>query len=445
MSRLRDRAFEILHTELQKCTGNDPVSKVEQEIVLKRLQKLRSQQGSPASLEDLRDVIVDVLPQFSEKVLKAAAKANQPASTSSKINWVAGIMVSTAGLIWVANLPYPMIRWPVSRTAPILLLPSYISMDYHYRHAIALVEQADQLVNKPTSPSDFDLGAQKVKEAQKHLDALPVWFLGYWPQQTLWFGWQFTLDEFKSARASVARMEAKLFQEKNAQNLLTQGEVTLSKAKQQYQQASTSADKEKAIASWQAAVDQVEQISPETLAGRAAQTKLAAYKRDFQQVAGLEAGRVHSSTFMEAAKQFAMQAAIVGQHPPHTEAQWQHIKDLWSDAINRLNQVPVEDSGYMEAQKLLATYQSNIGIVQTRQQAEKESLAALEQAQSQIENLLALTPTNAASLNRNRTISQLQGIINQLEKVQPGTTAYLKAQELLLSAQNKLKQLQPKG
>ncbi len=43
-----------------------------------------------------------------------------------------------------------------------------------------------------------------------------------------------------------------------------------------------------------------------------------------------------------------------------------------------------------------------------------------------------------------KTISRIQEIINQLEKVHKGTTAYLKAQELLLSAKNKLKQLQPR-
>ncbi|MEH2320531.1 hypothetical protein [Nostoc sp.] len=63
------------------------------------------------------------------------------------------------------------------------------------------------------------------------------------------------------------------------------------------------------------------------------------------------------------------------------------------------------------------------------------------------------TPKNLAELEhemelddgeRNRVSSQLQSIINQLEKVQNGTTAYLKAQELLLSANNKLRQLQVK-
>jgi hypothetical protein len=85
-------------------------------------------------------------------------------------------------------------------------------MDHHYRGAVAQVEQVDQLINHATSPADVELGEVKVKQAQQHLDALPVWFLGYWPQYTFWFGWQFTLDEFQSARANVARMEAKVFQ-----------------------------------------------------------------------------------------------------------------------------------------------------------------------------------------------------------------------------------------
>lgn len=68
-------------------------------------------------------------------------------------------------------------------------------------------------------------------------------------------------------------------------------------------------------------------------------------------------------------------------------------------------------------------------------------MTALEQAQREIGYLLAATPTTAESLDRNRTISKLQGIINDLEKVQNGTTSYLKAQELLVSAKNKLNQL----
>ncbi|MBC6477843.1 MAG: hypothetical protein GDA56_08670 [Hormoscilla sp. GM7CHS1pb] len=71
----------------------------------------------------------------------------------------------------------------MARTAPILLFPSYMSMDRNYRGAIASIEQVDQLVNKATSAADFELGVQKIKQAQAHLDALPVWFLGYYPQR----------------------------------------------------------------------------------------------------------------------------------------------------------------------------------------------------------------------------------------------------------------------
>lgn len=216
MTRLNHRAFEILRAEVEKCSSDDIAGRVQREIVIKRLEKLRSSQGELATLEELRDQLSDIFPNFSQKALSAAARANRPPGVFSKIKWTAGTLIGATAAMWLVNLPYPMIRWPVARTAPILLLPSYISMDYHYRHAIARVEQADQLINSATSAADFVLGEVKVKEAQQHLDALPVWFLGYWPQYTYWFGWQFTLDEFKTARANVGRMEAKLFQEKNA-------------------------------------------------------------------------------------------------------------------------------------------------------------------------------------------------------------------------------------
>ncbi|MBD1900209.1 hypothetical protein NDI44_15475 [Trichocoleus sp. DQ-A3] len=526
MSRLNNRAFQILRAEVKNCSANDPLSQTEQEIVLRRLERLRLQKGSPASLDEMREAVIDMFPQFSQKALKEAARANRPPGVFSKIKWTAILLTGSAGALWVVNLPYPMIRWPIAKTAPILLLPSYMSMDHHYRQAIAQVEQADQLVNKATSPADFELGAEKVKQAQKHLDALPVWFLGYWPQYTFWFGWQFTLDEFKSARATVGRMEAQLFQENQAQTLLTQGEESLNTAKQQYQQAQTTTDREKAIASWQTFLDQMDQLPQETLAGKAAQTKLQAYKRDFEKVAStadrnartgtliaaaqefalsaekaaqqppqtaaqwqqveklweeaidrlkevplqdpgyLEAQKLlasyqtnlgmvqtkrqsvgsavdsaRSGTLIEGAKQFAFAAAKAGQNPPHTAEQWQQIDNLWEKAINQLQTIRVEDSGYLEAQKLLASYQTNLGIVQTRLKAERDSREALTEAKQEIQSLIASIPSDSSQVNRNQIVSQMQGIINQLQTVKPGTTAYKESQQLLQSAHKKLKQL----
>lgn len=444
MGRLNNRAFNILLAELKNCAGQDGTQKIQQQIVLKRLEKLRLTSGQPASLEELREMVVDMFPQFSETALKEAAKANRSAGTFQKIKWAVGTVAISGGVLWVLNLPYPMIRLPVAQTVPILLLPSYMSMDYHYRQAISQIEQADQLVNNATSLSDFDVGAEKVRKAQQHLNALPVWFLDYWPQYTFWLGWRFTFDEFRSARANVARMEAIVLQQKNAQTQLTQGEAALTTARQQYEQVSAPIEKKSAIAAWQAALDQLQQIPPETLAGRTAQKKLESYQRDYQAVVGETAERDRASTFIQAAQGFAWQAAKASQNPPHSVAQWQQIESLWQEAIARLEQVPSEDlAGYGEAQKLLAQYKSSLGEIQIRRQTEAESLVALEQAQDEIQDLLRSTPTDAKSLDRNRTISQLEGIINQLEKVQPGTTAYKKAQELLGSAKTKLKELNP--
>ncbi len=363
----------------------------------------------------------------------------------SKLIWMAILLGIPVGVVWVANLPYSIIRRPVAGTAPILLLPSYMSMDTNYREAIASVEQAEQLIEKATSPADLNLGEQKVNKAQKNLNALPIDFLNEYPEYRYWwYGSRFSIYGFNAARTKVGQLEAKVFQEKNAQTLLTDNEQGLNTAKEQYQQASTPTDKQAALASWRSALDQLEQVPGQTLAGKTIQKKLNAYQRDFKEVVGLAAGNERVSTLIEGARQFSWQAAKAGQNPPHSVAEWQQIETLWQQAISRLEQVSKQDlTGYAEAQKLLAEYSKNLGQVKIRRQAESDSVNALEQSKNNIESLLASTPTTAKSVNRNRTISQLQGIINDLEKVQNGTTAYLKAQELLLQAKNKLNQLQP--
>jgi hypothetical protein len=498
MYRLNKRAFEILRAEVEDCSGNDEISKIERQIIIKRLEKLRQEKGSPANLDELHDTVVDTFPQFSEKALKQAAKVNQPPGFFSKIKWTVILTTSAAGIVWVVNLPYPMIRKPIAKAAPILLLPSFVSIDYHYREAIKNLEQAEQLIDQATSPDDIERGAEKVKAAQKNLDNLPVWFLGYYPQAYCgWFGctWKFTLDEFEGARRKIAQLDAIVFQDKNAFTPLNQAEKAVLIAKQQYEQATNYQEKEQAIASWQAAIDRLEQIPEQTLAGETAQTKLKAYKRDFENAQigtlivaasefDLEAEKVRqkqpqialdlweqavnylnqvpqtnpryleaqkllaiyqvklktvvnprSITLIAAAKQYAFAAAKSSQNPPHSVAKWQQIVELWQKAMVQLENIQVEESSYVEAQKLLAEYQTNLGIIQTRKEAEMEAQEIIKQVNQQIQNLIA-SPANSPDLK-----SDLQGIVNQLKTIKAGTTAYAEAQQLLISANNRLKQL----
>lgn len=445
MFRLNNKAFEILNAELQRCNTNDAGSRVQQQIILKRLEKLRLQTGTPLTEDELRDTVDDLFPNFNPKVLKQAAKANRPPSAlwnSIKLSAIA--VGGIAGGIWFLNLPYPMIRYPVARMMPIVLLPSFIGMDHHYRQAIATTEQADQLVNNATSSADFDLGTTKVKTAQKHLDALPVWFLGYYPSAYCgWFGcsWRFTLDEFQQARKDVARMDARLFQEKNAQTQFHKADNGVNGAKQSYQAAPNQAKKEDAITEWQRGMDQLQDVPRETLAGRTAQTKLKAYERDFQQVVGFSVDNARSGNVVQAAKFLAEAAQQFSTGKAQSVEVWQEAEKLWNEAIANLQAIELEDPDYRQAQNLRSQYQQKLSSVRIRLKQEQESAQALEQAQQLQISLLASVQAGAKTLDSSQ-ISQLRQIENTLIHVKSGTTVYPAAQNLLKAAQ---KRLQPIG
>lgn len=372
-----------------------------------------------------------------------AAIASHSRKTFAKLIWIGIVVGIPVGALWVVNLPYPPIRRPIAHAAPILLLPSYMSIDANYRDAIALVEQADQLINQATSDVDIELGEQKTIQAQESLDALPIWFLYDFPEyRSWWYYWRFSPAQFDRARARIGELEAKVFQEKNARTRLVEAEQALKQAKQQYQQANTPADKQLALAAWRTALDQLEQIPSATFAGRSAQQKFIASQREFQETVGLAAGDEQIASLIKAAQGFAWEAAKLGQNPPHSVAEWQQVANLWQEATHRLEQISPDDVvGYAEAQRLLASYRSNLAQIQIRQQSEADSVQALKLAQQQIQTLQASTPDNTNNLNRNYTISQLQAIINQLQRVESGTTAYLEAQQLLIFAKNKLNKL----
>ncbi|MEM6836335.1 MAG: hypothetical protein AAF609_05720 [Cyanobacteria bacterium P01_C01_bin.120] len=438
MGRLNHRAYELLRAEVNRLV-QEPLENVRRDIVLRRLNRLRSQDGPPLTYTEIKAEVADIFPEFDDQVLRRAAQANKASGKLKWLGWTAAGTAIAAGTVWVLNLPYPMIRWPVARTVPIVLLPSYISMDHNYRQAISLVEQADQLVNQATSAQDIELGSKKAAQAQQHLDQLPVWFLGYYPRAyCTWFSctWRFTYDEFQTARKDIGRMEAKVFQEQNALALLESGSSTVDLAKTEYQSATATAAKLAAVADWQTGMDQLNEIPAETLAGRMGQTKLAAYERDFAQVSGALAGGDRTSTLIEAAKQFAWTASVEGQNAPHPPETWERIAGLWQQAIARLEQVPVDDVGYSEAQRMLAEYQNKWGVVQAQQAREERSQQAFSTAQDKNIDL----GSRVRYIDRAEYASALQSIINDLNLVASGTTVYEPAQQLRQAVQDRLEE-----
>lgn len=345
------------------------------------------------------------------------------------------------GFIAFVNLPYPPIRRPIASTAPILLMPSYISFDNHYRSAIDHIEQAKQLIDRATASADLELGQQKLQQAKTDLDKLPIWIASEWSDVAGAFrryGWHYSAAGFTGARSDVGRLEAKLFQEENAQAVLAQVEQMLIQAKQQYQLAKTPGAQLAAIHQWQGAIDQFSQIPPETLAGRLAQPKLNAAQRDFEATVGIIAGDQQSIMRIQSAKEFALTAAQASQKPPHSVEQWQRVEGLWRTAIDRLQLVSQNDpAGYTAAQSLMATYQDNLAQIEIRRKQEADSVQAFREAESLTQNLVASAPNATAS----STASQLQQIISKLEQVESGTTVYKRAQPYLQDARNKLSKI----
>ncbi|NJM56527.1 MAG: hypothetical protein HC857_02420 [Synechococcales cyanobacterium RU_4_20] len=440
MPRLNQAAYDLLAAEVKRLSAANPALNVQRELTLKRLLRLCHQQGTPVTAAEI-EAQLDLLPKFDPKVIARAARLNGAAGASGAWGVVGGAFANLAiaggvisalvGGVWLANLPYPMIRWPVSKVAPMLLLPSFMEMDRHYRLATSLVEQSDQLVNRATGAADIKLGKEKVTAAQKSLDKLPVWFLGYFPQRycTMFScSWQFTLDEFEGARKQIGRMEAKVFQEEQALGKLDTATESLANAKSLY---ATVPNQVEAIALWQSAVDSLTQIPPETLAGRLAQTQLIAEQRDFGHMANTAAGSAESRKMLQAARNHAKLAVETAQNPPHLVEVWEKSVGQWRAAIAELETISRENPSYLDAQALKAQYQDQLGDIQIRLQQEQRSTQAFDQAQSEYVNLVASSdPTRPGGADRAAYRAKLQRIFDLLSKVQNGTTAYPKAQAM---------------
>ncbi|MEA5509686.1 hypothetical protein VB715_07905 [Crocosphaera sp. UHCC 0190] len=364
------------------------------------------------------------------------------------IAWGIGITTVAAtgfvGLVYLVNLPYPMIRRPVSKVAPLLLLPSYIEMDHNYREAIAHVEQADQLIHHVSSFDDITLGEKKVKIAQQNLDKLPVWFIGYEPKrycQMFSCSWQFTLDEFEAARKQIGRMEAIIFQQKNAYNTYQQAAGNLQQAQKDYQTAINPQQKQTILTNWQHSLDELQQLPADTFAATLASNQLEMYQRDFQAVAGDMDGLKKGNTMIQAAQQFSLAATNLCKNPPHPVEKWQQCDKLWQQAIERLEKISPEETSYLATQTLLAQYQSNLGIIKIREKIEADSVDALETAKDEIQRRQTSYAKRIEPEEKGTFVSELQGTIDQLKEVQTGTSSYQESQGLLKLAQAKLQEV----
>ncbi|BAQ59955.1 hypothetical protein GM3708_361 [Geminocystis sp. NIES-3708] len=358
-----------------------------------------------------------------------------------KTTFLIGIPVT---ILYIVNLPYPAIRRPISAKMPMLLLPSQIYTEYHFKKSISLVEQAEQLIDNATSIDDFRLGETKLLEAKQSLNAIPVNYGNDLLGGSYGYGynWRFSIFGFQEMRRQVGELEAKVFQEKNAQTLLQKAESAFNEAKNNYQNAENSNQQQQAIIQWRSAINNLEEIPVSTLAGKKAQQKLNRHREELEAIVGNIAETEKLTTIIASSQQFSSKAAILSKNPPYKPEKWTEIAKLWQMAIDELQQVSIDDGkGYIKAKKLIAEYEANLSEIKLRKTQEENSIIALNYAKSEIQKLVANNPSNSNELNLNQTIADIQDIINQLNQVEKGTTSYNEAQKLKEFANKKLKQL----
>lgn len=394
----------------------------------------------PKTLADLEREIEAAQPVLKTYKLEPSSKRRR-SGLGIKLFFGLVLLGIPAAAVWVANLPYAPIRRPIARNAPMLLLPTYMNVDQDFRDAIALTEQSKQLIDNATSFADIQMGAQKVTEAQAKLDALPLDLVSYWPNRYYyWYDWRFSPVAFNGARAEVGRLQAKVFQEQNANTVLTDVDLALNQAKQDYQTAPDLVSKQAAITAWRVALNQLEMVPAETLAGNIARQKLEPEQDEFQTLVGQSATSRETAVLIQSARNFAWEAAKRSQNPPHSVAEWAAIEELWENALNRLTLVSIEldPVGYAEAQKMMATYKTNLLDIGIRKQAEREAIASLERARQEIQVL----QEQSRYLEAGQVAARLQSILDELKSIQPGTTAYKEAEILRVQATDKLEEVQ---
>lgn len=440
MKRLNNQAFYILQTEVRRCLGSHKIGQVRFELALRRLEKLRYRSGTPATEAELRDAIDHLIPNLNPKVLQKAAKANRPKSlrlTGLKFGIVA-IALSVGG-IWLVNRPILGLRDAVVQVAPILLIPSYMEIEENYRKAIVLIERSEQFADQATTFTDLDLGIQNIKAAQQHLEGVPVSFLRDDPDHYCdWADcdWEFTIAEIESAREQIARIEAKLLQEKEIQARFEQAEQALGEAISIVRKGATGKNLQSAIVDWRAAIDTLNQLPDSTLAGRLAREKLSAAERDFRAIVEGQAESDRNRRLIEVAQISADAAKQQTRTLPMSLIQLGQVQENWERAIAKLQQIQPTDPDYVEARRRMTAYQQGLNAIRERIQHEKDSVAAYEFAQRMTQSLISNADPNR--VDRAYVLGQLRTILDRLDQVKPNTTVYEKAATMRASAEKRM-------
>ncbi|MEO1402134.1 MAG: hypothetical protein AAFV72_12945 [Cyanobacteria bacterium J06635_1] len=444
MSRLSGRSFLMIDHALDYlCSGKRSAQKKRQ-AVLKRLGELHHQSGPPLTYDELSSAILKVFPEFDEQVLRRAAQLNRPNLLAKLAQHGLGAVIGVGAIalsLWAVNLPHPFIRQPLSKAAPILLMPSFRQMDYHYRQAAAHRAQAAKLIQEATHVNDIAKISNQTAQAQTHLAHIPDWVLDQYPQHycsLFHCNWQFSQTEFDAAQTQLKQLQTQLKQEKIALSQWQTATLSVETAQHRYEVMQTSNDKLAALTDLKASLEKLSTIPKNTLAGKIAQAELATFQQNYSGLTGQGSPANQPHPALQVAKQYAAQAAKVADNPPLTVDTWENAATLWQTAITQLEQVPDQSPSAVDAKTLRVNYLNNLQQIQAKQTLEQTATQTLGQVRDQAQRLIekSNTPPTPALL------TELKTVMGQLQAVPPGTTAYTEAQQMLAQIEQQFRDRQ---
>lgn len=349
------------------------------------------------------------------------------------------VTIGTLGAgLTIVNLPFPGIRETIAAKAPVLLLPSVAAWDYHYREGMVDFQQAEQLIQQAKHPNDLDQGDRKLKSAKSHLNALPLQgFEQYGDTYYCSFrscGWNFSRYEIQQRREEAGRIEAILTQERNLQSQLKQIIETIASTETEFKTTKDNAKKQTILAKWEQNLSQLDMIESNSLMGRIARTEHLRVSANYQKITGLTQAQTQSGNLLESAVPFAKAAQKLTVGNSHSVAEWEAIGRQWDNAIQQIQDIPVDNADYVKSRKILSDYQQQADRAKIRLTEERTAAESLQTTESQINSLVR----NHTSLNRDQAKAELMAIEAKLKKIPKGTTAYDQAQDWLQSLQKRL-------
>ena len=483
MPRLSDRAFQIIKSEIERRFGDTPQEQIDRVILLSRLESLRKCAGKPMSRVEIWEQLSDIDPYFDDETLVEAAHIDTDSPLVGASIGVGAVAMLVATAIGVETMTVPggsLVSGSLDDAST-----SDNRSDSGSTNSVKTLASSKAVTqrgidaNRPEITSEF---AARVTQTRKTSQRSQVAKVNGGRSVTQTEPVPIVSEQPVTLRTSVTQPASSQKTAASQSTTPAGAPPSLSsyemarhfgwKAAVRGQNPPHSAAHwgETAVL-WQKAIAHLENVRPSDPTFAAAQQKKVFYQQNLQQIKAHQAiakapspapavaqapafskesqpkatvspaastdapTAIASHSNLAEAKRYGWQAALASQNAPHPADKWADISRLWQLAITSLEQVEAQDPDYIEAQQVKARYEQNLAAIRQRYVLEQEAIQSLQSLEATLEEL------NAAFVPESSKRNQLSAIVVRLKTIPKGTSAHMRAQQLIQQANRQISQM----